>query len=117
MRKEFTRRTKALALKRCMDNNGIPHCEGCGIILVAGNLAFDHNVPDGLGGDNSLENCRVLCIKTCHKNKTFTEDNPVMQKADRVLKKTFGIAKTRNPMPGGRNSKWKKTMSGKVVLR
>jgi hypothetical protein len=40
-----------------------------------------------------------------------------MQKADRVIKKTYGIATSRNPMPGGRASKWKKTMSGKVVLR
>lgn len=117
MRKEFTRRTKALALKRCMDSAGIPRCEGCGIVLVAGNIRFDHHIPDGLGGDNSLENCRVLCIKICDAKKTYQEDIPRMQKADRVLKKTYGIAKSRNPMPFGRGSKWKKTMSGKVVRR
>ena len=117
VRKEFSRRVKGLALKRCMDENGVPHCEGCGIVLVAGNIHFDHDVPDGLGGDNSLENCKVLCIKICHKTKTHSQDNPRMQKADRVLKKTYGIAKSRNPMPGGRNSPWKKTMSGKVVRR
>ena len=117
MRKEFSRRVKGLAFKRCMDENGIPHCEGCGIVLVAGNLHYDHDLADGLGGDPTLENCRVLCIKICHAKKTHTEDNPIMQKADRVLKKTYGIAKSRNPMPGSRNSPWKKTMSGKTIRR
>ncbi len=117
MRKEFSRRVKALAFKRCMDERGIPHCEGCGIVLVSGNVHFDHNKADGLGGDNSLGNCKVLCIKTCHAKKTLTQDNPIMQKADRVLKKTYGIAKSRNPMPGSRNSPWKKKMTGKIILR
>ena len=117
MRKEFSRRVKALAFKRCMDEDGIPHCEGCGVILVAGNVNFDHDISDGLGGDNSLANCKVLCIKICHAKKTLTQDNPIMQKADRVLKKTYGIAKSRNPMPGSRNSPWKKMMNGKVIIR
>ena len=117
MRKEFSRRVKALAFKRCCDEKGVPHCQGCGVVLVAGNVAFDHDQADGLGGDNSLENCKVLCIKTCHAKKTLTQDNPIMQKADRVFKKTFSIAKSRNTMPGSRNSPWKKTMTGKIIRR
>jgi len=117
VRKEFSRRVKALAFKRCCDEKGVPHCQGCGVVLVAGNVAFDHDQADGLGGDNSLENCKVLCIKTCHAKKTLTQDNPIMQKADRVFKKTFSIAKSRNTMPGSRNSPWKKTMTGKIIRR
>jgi len=117
MRKEFSRRVKGLAFKRCCDENGAPHCEGCGIPLSAGNIHYDHDIADGLGGGNDLANCRVLCIKICHKTKTQTQDNPIMQKADRVLKKTYGIAKSRNPMPGSRNSPWKRMMNGKIIRR
>jgi hypothetical protein len=80
-------------------------------------MAFDHNIPDGLGGDNSLENCKLLCIKACHDTKTHMQDNPIMQKADRVLKKTYGVSKSRNPMPGSRGSKWKRKMDGTIVRR
>jgi 5-methylcytosine-specific restriction enzyme A len=117
MRKEFPRRVKALAFKRCCDANGQPHCEGCGIVLRAGDLHFDHIVPDGLGGEPTLENCKVLCIKICHVKKTHQEDNPRMQKADRVLKKTYGIAKAKKPFPGGKRSGWKRKMDGTVVKR
>ncbi len=117
MRKEFSRRIKMLAFKRCCDEKGLPHCEGCGILLTAGNLHYDHDQADGLGGENTLDNCRVLCIKICHKKKTQEHDNPIMQKADRVLKKTYGIAKAKKPFPGSRSSKWKKTMDGRVVKR
>src|SRR6266446_9538238 len=98
MRKEFSRRVKALAFKRCMDEDGIPHCERCGVILVAGNINFDHDISDGLGGDNSLAKCKVLCIKICHAKKTLTQDNPIMQKADRVLKKTYSIHTSKRPI-------------------
>jgi len=117
VRKEFSRRVKGLAFKRCCDEMGIPHCEGCGVVLVAGNVNYDHDVANGLGGEPTLENCRVLCIKICHVKKTLTQDNPIMQKADRVLKKTYGIVKSRNPMPGSRNSPWKRMMNGKVIRR
>lgn len=90
MRREFSKTVKAAALKRCCDKNGIPHCEECGIILTAGNIEFDHDKPDGLGGEPSLENCKVLC-RNCHGDKTHGEDRPRMQKADRVKKKNFGV--------------------------
>ena len=117
MRKEFSRRVKALAFKRCCDEMGVPHCEKCGVVLVAGNVNYDHDIAAGLGGRSDLENCRVLCIKICHAKKTHTEDNPIMQKADRVLKKTYSISTSRNPMPGSRASRWKKKMDGSVVKR
>ena len=117
MRKEFPRRVKALAFKRCCDAAGIPHCQGCGIIITAGNLFFDHIQPDGLGGEPILENCQILC-KTCHGSKTLGEDNPIMQKADRVMKKTYGIASRRGrPIPGSKASGLKKGFDGVVRRR
>lgn len=89
-RKEFSAKTKGLALKRAM-KDGVPHCEGCDVkITAATGLVFEHVIPAGLGGDNSLENCKVHC-KTCADIKTETEDRPRMAKADRVFKKHHGL--------------------------
>ncbi len=119
MRKEFPRKVKFAALKRCTNAKGIPCCEGeCGgLPLSAGNIFFDHDQADGLGGEPTLVNCKVLC-KLCHDKKTFTHDNPIMQKADRVRKKTFGVATRKGkPIPGSRASGWKRKMDGTIVKR
>ncbi len=85
-RREFDKATKKAAAKRA---NG--HCESCGNGLHAGGYNYDHDVADGLGGEPTLENCKVLCLP-CHKVKTIEHDNPRMQKADRQRNKiAFGI--------------------------
>jgi 5-methylcytosine-specific restriction enzyme A len=118
MRKEFPARVKFDALKRCSDERGIPHCEGCGVELTAGNLAYDHDTPDGLGGEPTLENCKVLCIKVCHNAKTFGSDNPRMQKADRSRKTLFRVKNRKGPaMPGTKASGIRKRMNGEVERR
>ena len=118
MRKEFSRRVKFLAFKRCCNDKGMPHCEICGVPLTSGNITYDHIIPDGLGGEPTLENCQVICIKICHRKKTHQEDNPVMKKADRVLKKTFGIATRRGrPILGSRASGFKRKFDGSAVRR
>jgi hypothetical protein len=89
-RQEFSAKTKGLALKRCM-KNGKPHCEGCDVELTARTgIKFEHVIPAGLGGDASLENCKVHC-DLCADIKTHDEDNPRMAKADRVFKKHHGL--------------------------
>jgi 5-methylcytosine-specific restriction enzyme A len=62
-------------------------CENCGGMLKPGKFEFDHIKPHGLGGDNSLENCRVLCT-ACHLRKTIEEDAPRMRAADKKVKKS-----------------------------
>jgi 5-methylcytosine-specific restriction protein A len=79
-RREFSKGVRAKAAAR---SNGL--CEGCGLKLVVGGYHYDHDTPDGLGGEPTLENCRVLCL-TCHRKKTHEQDNPRMQKADRQRK-------------------------------
>lgn len=91
-RKEFPLSVRKLAFKRCC-REGIPYCEGCGN-QIRQTPIYEHDIPDGLGGQPTLDNCKVHC-KTCADVKTFTEDNPRMAKADRVLKKTFGLRPTR----------------------
>lgn len=87
-RQEFTLKIRKAAFRRCC-KNGKPHCEGCGN-EIRGVTIYEHVIPDGLGGEPTLDNCKVHC-KTCADVKTFTEDNPRMQKADRVLKHTYGL--------------------------
>jgi hypothetical protein len=91
-RQEFPLKVKKLAFTRCC-KEGIPYCEGCDI-QIRGTLIYEHVTPDGLGGEPTLENCKIHC-KNCADVKTFTEDNPRMAKADRVLKKNFGLTPKR----------------------
>lgn len=112
-RREFSMKVKGQAAIRA---NG--HCENCGVRLPIGGFHFDHDVPDGLGGEPTLENCKVLCLP-CHKDKTRLHDNPVMQKADRQRKSVGMGMKTRKgrPFPGSKASGLKKCFDGTVVRR
>src|SRR6185437_11109281 len=67
-------------------------CEDCGGQLKPGKYQLDHIKPRGLGGDNSLENCQVICTP-CHLKKTL-DDMPPMRRADRKakLKKQLPVA-------------------------
>jgi hypothetical protein len=70
---------------------GVPQCEGCGVQLSPRTgIIYEHNQADGLGGEPTLENCKVHC-RNCADVKTHTEDNPRMRKADAVLKATYGL--------------------------
>jgi len=104
-RKEFTEKVRRDAWDRCLGK-----CEKCTAKLFPGRFQFDHIIPDGLGGEPTLENCAVLC-SVCHSTKTVTEDRPVMQKADNIRKKHLGFGR---PKP---KSLWKRKMSGEVVKR
>ncbi|MBN8979428.1 MAG: hypothetical protein J0I08_23465 [Rhizobiales bacterium] len=97
-RQEFPLRIRKLAFVRCCRNGskpGIPQCENCGNVLRPGNIEYEHLIPDGLGGEPTLENCGVWCRVPCSKSKTFSEDNPRMAKADRVLRKSYGLTSKR----------------------
>jgi NifB/MoaA-like Fe-S oxidoreductase len=95
-RREFPQSVRKAAFARCC-RNGRPYCEGCGIEISARTgTIYEHVIPDGMGGEPTLENCKLHC-KVCADEKTFTEDNPRMAKADRVLKKTYGLQASRGP--------------------
>lgn len=115
-RREFSQAVRKLAFKRCCGKDGIPRCQTCGKVLRAGNIIFEHEQPAGLGGEPTLANCKVNC-GTCADVKTFTQDNPRMAKADRVLKKNFGLQAKGRPMPGSKASGLRKRMNGQVERR
>lgn len=116
-RREFPQAVRKAALKRATRNSKV-YCESCGLECnERRGIIFEHVTPDGLGGDPTLENCKVHC-KTCADVKTHTEDNPRMRKADRVLKQRFGLKPTsRRPMPGSKASGIRKRMNGTVEHR
>lgn len=105
MRREFPARVMVEAFKRSGGN-----CEKCTARLYVGKMAYDHVVPDQLGGEPTLGNCQVLC-SSCHKGKT-RGDVARIAKAKRQERGRLGIRKA----PAFK-SKWRKRMDGTVELR
>jgi 5-methylcytosine-specific restriction endonuclease McrA len=96
VRKEFSKKVKEQVLERCTRDDGISYCEGCNLPFQ-GRIEFDHVLPDGLGGDNSLSNCQALC-RRCHDHKSnrhLEGDKSKIAKADRIREKHLGIRKSK----------------------
>jgi 5-methylcytosine-specific restriction endonuclease McrA len=109
---EFPAKVRVAAYKRAQGA-----CEGCTAPLLPGRFQYDHRLPVAMGGASSLDNCVCLC-SACHGSKTAERDIPTIAKSNRVRNKHIGAAtKTRHPLPGGRQSKWKKRIDGTVVPR
>ena len=83
MRREFPPKIKLAAWERSAGN-----CEVC-YARIIGRAEYDHILPDALGGEPTLENCRVCCSK-CHRLKTSTEDVPRIAKTKRTKRKAIG---------------------------
>lgn len=96
MRREFSDRTKAEA---CLRAKGC--CEKCttGAKLMVHDIFYDHRIPDGLGGEPTLENCQVLC-RSHHDTKTRKRDVPAIAKSKRIQKRNAGIRKPHRTIPG-----------------
>lgn len=94
-RTEFSRKTKREALERsgyrCEATGtryGFEEGQRCNCDLRLG-VIFDHNVPDQLGGDNSIENCVSICV-TCNKFKTANDIRQI-RKSDRQRDRHTGV--------------------------
>lgn len=108
-RREFPAKVKAQAFDRAAGK-----CEGCGTRLCVGKFHYDHDLPDWLGGEPTLDNCRVLCLG-CHGEKTAGRDVPIIAHSKRVKLRHIGAkAPSRKPMPGSRASGIRKRMNGRV---
>jgi hypothetical protein len=96
VRKEFSVKVKRQVVLRSL---GIceRHRWNPGEMCTKPAKAFDHIRPDGLQGVPTLENCAHLCAG-CHTEKTHTEDNPRMRKADAQFKAANGIKTARRPI-------------------
>lgn len=117
-RKEFTPKTKALAFER---SGG--RCEKCGCKLMPGEFQYDHTHPAAAGGDNGLDNCRVLC-NDCHDAKTngtralrLGADKYEIAKHKRIAKKANEPRKPGKIQSRGFEKRFKKKLNGKVERR
>ena len=111
-RLEFSKAVKAQRFAHCGGR-----CEKCGDKLFY--VEYDHDLPAGLNGGATFENCRCLC-RECHYLKTHGKegDRYVMRKADRVRAKHTGTRqKSKAVMAGTRRSRWKKKLNGKTERR
>lgn len=92
-------------------------CHICGDKINSGQAwDVEHIIPLGLGGSDDQDNLAPAHVN-CHKGKTAT-DHGAIAKAKRMRKRQMGIRKEpRNPLNGGRRSKFKKKVNGEVVER
>lgn len=94
-------------------------CCVCGEKIDAvrdGGFVDEHIIPLALGGSNEDSN-RGPAHKACARDKT-SNDLTSIAKAKRVKARHLGIRTTsKSPLPGGRDSKWKRKMDGTVVPR
>jgi 5-methylcytosine-specific restriction protein A len=110
MRREFSKQVKRDAFLRA---NG--SCEECGARLPVAGFHYDHEIPDGLGGEPTLDNCAVRCIP-CHDRKTRGKDVPAIAKMKRIRDRHQGIRK-KSTFACSKDSPWKKRLDGSVVRR
>lgn len=90
-RLEFSAKVKDQAAQRAGGK-----CQLCGLPFAGKAMAFDHILPDALGGKPTLANCQVLCVP-CHTAKTAKEDVPRIRKADRQRRAHSGIKASKSP--------------------
>lgn len=112
MRREFSKKIKLAAWRR---SGG--RCETCTSKLFAWSVHYDHLIPDALGGEPTLDNCRAVC-RTCHGVKTSKEDVPAIAKAKRRELSHAGIKNPHRRSWGyGKNDPMKKKITGEVIPR
>lgn len=113
-RKAFSKPVKAAVLQRSGGMCEAPGCTNVG-------RDFDHIRPVAIGGDNSYDNCQLLCRK-CNAAKGVQEAQEAA-KADRQSGRSGQYARrlrakekgTYKPIPGrGFDRQWKRKLNGRV---
>lgn len=87
-RKEFSKAVKVACIKRATIDGKV-FCEECG--ALAKRFEIDHIRADGLLGEPTIENAKLLC-KPCHDEKT-KDDVAAIAKAKRREAIHLGVRK------------------------
>lgn len=102
---------------RCRGSNEFPSCNICGLPVDGTRQAWDESHdPEGpphcFGGTET-----GVAHRDCNRRHGAEVVIPMNAKADRVRQNFIGASVTRHPMPGGRDSRIKRTIGGRVVER
>jgi hypothetical protein len=117
-RREFSDKVRSAIVMRAMNERGFPVCEGCGGVLKLKGWEIDHKIAEALVIDKTkpltAEDGQLLG-PCCHRgeNGKTARDVKVIAKSKRSERKIrLGIRKA-----SSFKSRWKKKVSGEVVLR
>lgn len=107
-----TRRKKHIFV----ENAGI--CHYCGVKIDNKRERFEiaHVIALAMGGRDVNPNCRPAHVD-CHRDATRRVDIPAIARVKRIADRHEGFHVAKNPMPGSRDSPWKRKMDGTVVRR
>ena len=109
--------TPGIIAKRFAHCNGRCEWPTCGMILRGrADYEADHDKTAEEGGDNSFENCRILCLAH-HAEKTNKHDKPRIAKGTRQMKARAGVKPKGRGFPTNRDGKWRKPLNCPAVLR
>jgi hypothetical protein len=101
----------------CRTDSGAVHCNLCSMEVIPG----DDWDESHLGAPSALAGRTVgIAHRACNRRHGAEVVTPAVAKAKRQHRNHVGITGpglSRNPLPGGRRSKYKKKMNGEVVLR
>jgi hypothetical protein len=76
---------------------------------------FDHRPPLCLGGQHRETMIFAVC-RECHSLRTALDVKAKAKTAD-ILNKRYGLTQSRHVIPGSKRSKFKKKVSGEVLVR
>lgn len=110
-RRRWSTRTRLRIHER---DNGI--CYLCGMPVGHMGFELDHKIPIALGGNDDEENMSLIC-RPCHVIKSRRDVGDIAKAVRREASFLGAKAPSRNPLPCGRSSRWKKTLRGWVVER
>lgn len=118
-RREFPRAIKAQIVHRAALPDGIVKCESCGLVLGKKRYEIDHRIAEALVVDKTkplTADDGQLLGYCCHRGEDgkTAQDVADIARAKRREAKFHGFGKRRSTWP---KSKWRKKVSGEVVLR
>lgn len=114
-------RRRALTAKRRTEvfvaAGGVCHICGHKIDAMAERWEADHVIPLAMGGEDEIPNLQPA-HEICHRQKKTPQDQAHIAKSKRMQQRAIGVKRTvRNPIPGSKGTRFKKTVDGRVVDR